>query len=242
MAFNVAFFLQELFLTLPKALTPGLTATLFHNNHAWSGDNPLARLFQGTGALALAVTAALACLALGSGTRRSAGTQLALWWLAYCAILMTLPQLMAAAGHPGSDLGMAYAYLGVGATAAKAGAFLAIAAGPACAWWLARQAASLDAALGSPEPPTRSCRLLLVPALVALPVLLLYRIPRETVEVVSMPLAVTLGGIFWVCVFGQRATTVRPTVHGVPDWRVPAALASLVLALFQGVLRHGITF
>ena len=51
-AFNLTFFLQELFLVLPKALTPGLRPTLYHNNHVWEGTNPLASLFQGTGALA----------------------------------------------------------------------------------------------------------------------------------------------------------------------------------------------
>jgi hypothetical protein len=52
MAFNLVFFVQELFLVLPKAFTPGLRPTLFHNNHLWEGEHPLASLFQGTGALA----------------------------------------------------------------------------------------------------------------------------------------------------------------------------------------------
>src|SRR5262245_10284542 len=52
LAFNLTFFIQELFLVVPKALTPGLSPTLFHNNHTWTGTHPLAELFQGTGALA----------------------------------------------------------------------------------------------------------------------------------------------------------------------------------------------
>ena len=51
LAFNIIFFIQELFLVLPKAFTPGLRPTLFHNNHRWDGEHPLASLFQGTGAL-----------------------------------------------------------------------------------------------------------------------------------------------------------------------------------------------
>jgi hypothetical protein len=35
LAFNLTFFIQELFLVLPKALTPGLRPILFHNNHRW---------------------------------------------------------------------------------------------------------------------------------------------------------------------------------------------------------------
>jgi hypothetical protein len=41
LAFNLVFFVQELFLVVPKALTPGLHPTLYHNNHHWTGDNPL---------------------------------------------------------------------------------------------------------------------------------------------------------------------------------------------------------
>src|SRR3546814_15645680 len=53
LAFNLVFFTQELFLVVPKALTPGLRPTLYHNNHGWEGDPPLASLFTGPGALAL---------------------------------------------------------------------------------------------------------------------------------------------------------------------------------------------
>jgi hypothetical protein len=34
-----------------RRLAPGLRPTLFHNNHTWEGQHPLASLFQGTGAL-----------------------------------------------------------------------------------------------------------------------------------------------------------------------------------------------
>ena len=53
LAFNLVFFVQGFFLVLPKTFTPGLRPTLFHNNHTWEGDSPLAKLYQGTGALVL---------------------------------------------------------------------------------------------------------------------------------------------------------------------------------------------
>jgi hypothetical protein len=62
-SFNLIFFVQEFFLVLPKALTPGLRPTLFHNNHTWTGENSVANLFQGTGALAIFL-AAIACALL----------------------------------------------------------------------------------------------------------------------------------------------------------------------------------
>jgi hypothetical protein len=76
LAFNLTFFIQELFLVLPKAFTPGLRPTLFHNNHRWEGEHPLASLFQGTGALATSVTAVICLWLLRRGTGRSANTRL----------------------------------------------------------------------------------------------------------------------------------------------------------------------
>src|ERR1700733_13788686 len=64
LAFNLIFFIQELFLVLPKAFTPGLRPTLFHNNHRWEGDNSLASLFQGTGALGIFLIASACALLL----------------------------------------------------------------------------------------------------------------------------------------------------------------------------------
>jgi hypothetical protein len=72
LAFNLIFFIQELFLVLPKALTPGLRPILFHNNHCWEGQNPLASLFQGTGALAIFICAFFCALLLKFRPPRSA--------------------------------------------------------------------------------------------------------------------------------------------------------------------------
>jgi hypothetical protein len=81
LAFNVTFFIQEFFLVLPKALTPGLRPTLFHNNHGWEGENPLASLFQGTGALAILLTGVACALFLRCASRRSTTVRLALIWM-----------------------------------------------------------------------------------------------------------------------------------------------------------------
>ena len=48
LAFNLTFFFQELFLVIPKALLPGVHATLYHNNHDWTGSDPRVELLQGT--------------------------------------------------------------------------------------------------------------------------------------------------------------------------------------------------
>ena len=56
LAFNLTFLWQELWLVIPKALTPGLHPILYHNNHNWTGDSPRVDLLQGTGALATLVS------------------------------------------------------------------------------------------------------------------------------------------------------------------------------------------
>lgn len=81
LAFNSIFFIQELFLVLPKALTPGLRPTLFHNNHTWEGAHPLASLFQGTGALATFLTAIACVLLLRRGSGRSSMRLFLISWL-----------------------------------------------------------------------------------------------------------------------------------------------------------------
>jgi hypothetical protein len=96
LAFNITFFIQELFLVLPKALTPGLRPTLFHNNHTWEGENPLASLFQGAGALAIFLAGFACALLLRRGSERSTTRQLFLVWMAYNGFFQSLPQVVAA--------------------------------------------------------------------------------------------------------------------------------------------------
>ena len=76
LAFNLTFFIQELFLVLPKALTPGVRATLFHNSHSWEGENPLTGLFQGTGALAIFLSGLVCALLLQRRPPRSSTLRL----------------------------------------------------------------------------------------------------------------------------------------------------------------------
>src|SRR5258708_25965187 len=94
LAFNLTFIIQELFLVIPKALTPGLRPILFHNNHTWAGENPLASLFQGTGALAIFVTGLICALLVRHRPARSAGARLFLIWMAYNGFLQSLPQVV----------------------------------------------------------------------------------------------------------------------------------------------------
>src|SRR5690606_31595501 len=110
LAFNLIFFIQELFLVVPKALTPGLRPTLFHNNHGWEGDHSLASLFQGTGALATLIVG-LGCTLLLRRGHGGPALRLFLFWMAFAGIFMALPQVVIGAISPASDVGMAMEYL-----------------------------------------------------------------------------------------------------------------------------------
>jgi hypothetical protein len=110
LAFSLIFFVQELFLVVPKALTPGLRPTLFHNNHHWDGDNPLASLFQGTGALAIFIAAVAFALWLKRHPPRVTTLRLFVIWMAFHGFFESLPQVVVGAILPQNDVGMAMDY------------------------------------------------------------------------------------------------------------------------------------
>ena len=111
LSFSLIFFIQELFLVVPKALTPGLRATLYHNNHNWTGDNPLAHLFQGTGALAILLTALGFVAWLKLRPPRTETARLFAIWMAFHGFFQSLPQVVVGAVLPQNDVGMAFGYL-----------------------------------------------------------------------------------------------------------------------------------
>lgn len=93
LAFNLVFFWQELWLAIPKALTPGLHPVLFHNNHDWTGDAPTVKLLQGSGTLAT-FAMGLASLALLARMQRLAGTvRLFCFWMAFQGLTQAFTQL-----------------------------------------------------------------------------------------------------------------------------------------------------
>ena len=245
LAFNLTFFVQELFLVLPKAFTPGLRPTLFHNNHGWEGDNPLAALYQGTGALATSCLALLCSLLLYR--RATSGTaRLLLIWMAYCGFFMALPQVAIAALSSGSDVGMAFAYLQLGAPAKLVAGVIALALLPPIALWLLRE---LFACAHTPLADARDrqrfvWRCATVPALAALPLIVLFRLPREWLEVLFLPVVVTWFGVAWM---QAGAWLIQPRTQrtaAAARWPVRRLVlaALLLLLVFQFVLRPGIRF
>ncbi|MEI2454883.1 hypothetical protein [Lysobacter firmicutimachus] len=247
LAFNLTFFVQELFLVLPKALTPGLRPTLFHNNHAWQGEHPLAALFQGSGAVATVVVASLCAWRLRR-PRGGTGSRLFLIWMAYCGWLMALPQVAIGAISDGSDLGMAMRYLQWGPAARLCAAALALAAIPFAALSLLRPLLALADAperIAGPAARTRfvfQCATL--PALLGTALTVPFRMPREWIEVALLPAWVALFGLVWIQAGAWRVQGVRAGGAAMrPGSTLGLALAAAgLLLVFQLLLRPGIAF
>jgi hypothetical protein len=247
LAFNLIFLIQELFLVLPKALTPDLRPTLFHNNHSWVGENPLASLFQGTGALAILLTAVSCALFLRRGPGGSSTVRLFFIWMTYNGFFQSLPQVVIGAISPRSDVGMAMDYLGLSATAKTVAALVALAAIPPAALWLRRPLLSLaenPAGIASARARTRLVfRVATLPALTAILLIIPFRVPRELVEVVMLPVLVTVIGIAWLQAGAWRVSGV--TTGGSPaagSITCPLGALLILLLVFQLLLRPGVRF
>jgi hypothetical protein len=246
LAFNLTFFIQELFLVVPKALTPGLRPTLFHNNHHWEGEHPLASLFQGTGALATFVSGIL-CALLLRRRHESATLRLFLIWMAYNGLFQSLAQVVVGALNPGNDVGMAMGYLQLNTATKAIAALAAITALPLVAIGLT--SALLGLAASPQEVGAGRARMRFVflvatlPALIAIPLIIPFRVPRELIEVIMPPVLITVTGICWI---QASAWYVSPTTSGtsarVASIAWPLAAVVALLAFFQLVLRPGIRF
>ena len=247
LAFNLIFFIQELFLVLPKALTPGLRPILFHNNHTWTGENPLASLFQGTGALAILVTG-VACIFLLKGrVGRSSSARLFLIWMAYNGFLQSLPQVVVGSVEPRNDVGMAMDYLHLGVAAKTVAALMALTAIPAAALSLREPLLSLaahaDDIAGARARTRFMFRAATVPALAAILLIIPFRVPRNWVEVIAVPVVAAVIGIAWLqagawAAAGGRA---RGTLSSKSIAYAFGGLLMLFL-VFHLVLRPGIRF
>jgi len=247
LAFNLTFFVQELFLVLPKALTPGLHPTLFHNNHSWEGENPLAGLFQGTGALAIFLTGVACALSLRRWPSRSTTVRLLLIWMTYNGFFQSLPQVVIGAMSPRSDVGMAMDYLGLGATAKTVAALVALVAIPPAALWLGRPLLGLaenPACIASARARTHFIfRVATLPALSAILLIIPFRVPRELVEVIVLPVTVTVIGIAWLQAGGWRVSAVKTgSGSGTGSIAYPLAALLVLLLAFQLLLRPGVRF
>ena len=243
LAFNLTFFIQELFLVVPKALTPGLRPTLFHNNHNWEGNHPLEYLFQGTGAAAILLCGLVFAWAARRGAGRTEATRLFILWMAYHGLFQSLPQIAFAAVSTNSDTGLALDWFALPAAAELAVTALGAVAIIAAGLFMTRRFLELGSPMATGRARSRFVFFLAVlPAALAVPILILFRIPREWVEVVIPTIAVPLIGLIWVQTTAWRTAVAARPAEPSPSLTIPLLLVLALLALFQLVLRPGIAF
>jgi hypothetical protein len=246
-AFNLVFFVQELFLVLPKAMTPGLHPVLFHNNHDWTGSNPVAELEQGAGALAALLVGLGAFWWLRRVRTASATLVLFAAWIGFNGLFDALLQLVAGAVLPRQDVGRAMTWLGLPQPVMWLVALVA-SAGMACAaLWLTRPFLGLAGDRARVDTPARRTRFVFqaatLPALLGTVLVLPFRIPGAMVQVAIVPIVIAIVGIVWIQASAWRVEDFRmgpdPTAAAI---LIPLAALMALLVFFQLVLRPGVAF
>ena len=236
LAFSLTFFIQEVGLVVPKALVPGLDPILYHNDHDWRGDAPVAELLQGGGAIATLLSGlAFLWLAGRIGPDRPAWRLFA-FWMAFQGLFQALSQAAVGSLIAGNDVGRALTYMGIGPLARLALLPLAVIGLFAAGRALARR---YPLVTGRPDRATALALLatLALATLLTIP----FRVPREPVEVVLIPLVVHVVGLGWLTL-GLATTTAAQPPPGAAGLAIPAAALAAVLAFFQLVLRPGVAF
>lgn len=239
LAYNLTFLVQELGLVIPKAFTPGLKPTLFHNNHNWTGHHPLENLFQGTGALAT-VLVGLGCAAwVTLRPPRSDGVRLFAIWMALLGVLSALPQVLIGTVIPQNDVGRAMDFFGMAPAAKLAASVLAVVAmAAACRWAaarflaLGRTSAGVGFMLWTAALPALAAVILIVP----------FRVPGAPIEILLPPGVAAVTAALWLQAWSWFVRPAGPpTADALPPMTLAAALA-LLLAVFHISLRPGVPF
>jgi hypothetical protein len=220
-------------------MVPGLHPILFHNNHDWSGSDPIAELLQGTGALAI-LLAGLAALALLRRPGGSPTLRLGLAWFAFNGLFQSLPRLVIGAFLPGNDVARALIWLGFGQGGRTTAAVLAIFAMA----WAGRALVPVFRGF-APElrPVPLVLRLVTLPGLAAIPLIWLFRVPGDTGQVVLVPVLMIVSGLVFVSLgaLWAKGPPPGPRASLISPLRI-AGLLGLLLIIFQLVLRPGIPF
>jgi len=142
---------------------------------------------------------------------------------------------------------MTMEYLGLGAMAKMVAALLALVAMPPIALSLIRPLLSLaehPAFIASARARTRfAFQIATLPALCAILLIIPFRVPRELIEVVILPVVVTVIGIAWLQAGAWRVSAVK-TEGGSAMAPIIYPLGALLILLlvFQLLLRPGVRF
>jgi len=245
-AYNVIFFFQELFLVVGKKAL-GLQSTLYHNNHNWSGQDPMASLMQGSGALAIFIIG-LICWAWFQRIRNSRNEwKLLILWLAFHGLIQSIPQVMIAVFDPNTDVGQALvSYLGLNQTVLVGLAILSILAMIVLCIWFSRpllEIAPDSVDLSNPKMKLHYIRFIVVgAAAVGCVFIIPFRIPPIT-QLIS-PFILLVFSIPWIWSVAPRVENVK-TIGNIVNNKIcwkPIIFLVFLLLIFRIILAPGIEF
>lgn len=236
LAFSLTFFIQEVGLVIPKALVPGLDPILYHNDHDWRGDAPVAELLQGGGALATLLSGLIFLWLAGRIGAARPTWRLFAFWMAFQGLFQSLSQWAVGSLIAGNDVGRAMTYLGYGSLTRLAILPLAV-----IGLFAAGRALARRYPFGDDGRDRRTAITFLVTLTLAILPIIPFRVPREPVEVVLIPLVVHVIGLGWLTLGLATTPRANKTVATL-QLAAPAAALVALLAFFQIVLRPGVAF
>lgn len=243
LAFNLIFFIQELFLTLGKKWL-GLKAFLYHNNHDWEGSHPMERLAQGYGAVAILITGII-CLVIARRMKTSVHwLHLFFLWMSFQGFAQSIPQFITANSAPDTDTGQAFTYLGIGDTAGIiitiAGIIAMLVIGASYSRYLLQLAPTTEQ---TDKPAKRFgyiFKIAVAASLIGIVLIIPFRIMPWSRA--FAPIGVTLISIPMVFANAWKVTAINPIGNDVNRkiFLVPIVILVIVLLLFQLILAKGV--
>ena len=243
LAFNIIFFIQELFLALGKRWL-GLRAVLYHNNHNWYGEHPMDDLAQGYGAAAIFITAIICFITARAMKNSKHWLQLFFLWMSFQGFAQSIPQFITAFMAPDTDTGQAFTYLGLsqstGWIIAIIGIVLMLLIGCLFAKYLLQLSSSMSITENAGSRFGYLSRIALLASVIGIILIIPFRImPWERA---SAPVFVTLLSIPMVFAHAWKIKPLAPINNDVNKkiFIIPIALLIVLLLIFQLILAKGV--
>lgn len=245
LSFNLIFFIQELFLVLGKK-SLGLTSYLYHNNHNWDGSDPRTDLMQGSGALAIFITAIFCLILLLFNRKSSKWIKVLLLWLTFHGFMQSLPQIIIGVVSPSTDVGLALDYMGLSLnvkliiSTISAGTVILIAR--FLSHYIVELAPQMELVNNSRRRIKFLILIALLPALLGAILSIPFRLPP--VSQIIAPFIVTIMALPWMITGSSTNKSITLVENEIGKKVIWAAVIALILLLlfFQLVLAPGLKF
>ena len=197
-------------------------------------------LLQGTGALATLVSGLVFSAGFSVARRVSFTWRVFLFWMAFQGLYQSLTQIAVGTLLPGNDVGRALGYLHVRAAAKWLLLALAVITMALAGAGFAR-AYPPSGEQGSTNFTRRFGQVMLAATMLAIVLIIPFRLPRDIVEVALIPLFVNFVGVGWLTL---GAAIVRRGAAHQGDQRAgvigPAIALGATFLVFQLILRPGV--